>query len=108
MGWNSGSHIMDTIIENYKAFHGNPIAYHRIEFYMSLIKTFEDYDADTLEECKGTDRWYDVAMLTVELNSPYRDAATKEELAQEITELCQKSQYSSLRIAQNIYEKVYK
>ena len=63
MGWSNGSSLMSDIIEAVKPRLA-PKSF-RQTVYEELIKAFEDYDCDTLDECHGMDTAFDAAMRKV-------------------------------------------
>lgn len=57
MGWSSGASLFDELIEILMSEVKDDNA--RRNIYRVMIDAFEDEDADTLDECKGTDKIYD-------------------------------------------------
>lgn len=59
MGWSTGQEIMDGVVQC--LLKKKVARSKRFKIYQELIQLFEIYDADTLEECKGTDQMFDQA-----------------------------------------------
>jgi hypothetical protein len=59
MGWASGSGLLGDIILSTKKV--VPVK-HRKELYKLFIDHFESYDCDTVCECIGLDKQFDLAM----------------------------------------------
>ena len=60
MGWASGSEIMSEIIDETKL--AIPKEKARRAFYRQMIHVFEQYDCDTLDDCRGADPIFDEAL----------------------------------------------
>lgn len=59
MGWASGSMLMSEIIATLKSKVDDEDL--RAEIYAEIITAFEDYDADTLDECLDEDEAFNEA-----------------------------------------------
>lgn len=76
MGWASGSHLMDEIID---AVTESVTDYNtKFEIFTKVIHAFMDADADTLDECLGRDIAYDRALRAI-----YEEQGIGDELAEE-------------------------
>lgn len=61
MGWASGSELLEKCV---RIVHKNvKNASTRINIYGDMIKAFEEQDCDTVEECRGIDAAFDVALV---------------------------------------------
>ena len=72
MGWSGGSELMEDLIDSYNK---NLILsdipdQNVIDFWKSVIKDFENQDADTLDDCLGNSALWDKAYFEV---NPYAD-----------------------------------
>lgn len=67
MGWSGGSGLFRDLIDVVSLEVRNPVSRKRI--YEKMIKAFEDYDCDTLQECLGQDEIFNLVFL--EQNSDY-------------------------------------
>lgn len=59
MGWASGSEIMSEVIEAIGG--GTNTRKERVDFYIKMIKVFQQHDCDTLTECLDQDDCFDEA-----------------------------------------------
>lgn len=59
MGWGSGSDLLRDIINILNNAELDDDV--RKELYDALIPAFQDHDCDTLDECLGKDKQYDLA-----------------------------------------------
>jgi hypothetical protein len=57
MGWASGSRLFSEIIEATVAVGVDKVT--RKELYEQFMEKFEEFDCDTLDECKGIDDAFD-------------------------------------------------
>jgi len=63
MGWSRGSDLFAEIVESIERHvHDEQI---KINIYYEMISSFEDYDADTLEECWGISDALDAVLKEV-------------------------------------------
>jgi uncharacterized membrane-anchored protein YjiN (DUF445 family) len=60
MGWSGGSGLFDSLIKTMKR--NVPDEKARANVYKTMIRAFEDEDADTLDECRGQDPVFDKAL----------------------------------------------
>jgi hypothetical protein len=59
MGWGSGTYVMSEVIEAVGG--GTNTRKERVDFYIKMIKTLEQLDADNLYECLDQDDCFDEA-----------------------------------------------
>lgn len=59
MGWSTGSSLFSDVISILKDKIEDDVQ--REDLYYDLIEAFENYDCDTLDECKGEDKAFDRA-----------------------------------------------
>ena len=57
MGWSGGADLMADVIMSAKKVITNKDE--RCMFYKLIIPSFEGFDCDNLEECKGIDKMFD-------------------------------------------------
>jgi hypothetical protein len=72
MGWSTGSDLFAEIAESIERHvHDEQI---KINIYYEIISSFEDYDADTLEECLGISDALDSVLKEVyNIDDPDKD-----------------------------------
>ena len=72
MGWSTGSDLFAEIAESIERHvHDEQI---KINIYYEMISSFEDYDADTLEECLGISDALDSVLKEVyNIDDPDKD-----------------------------------
>jgi hypothetical protein len=61
MGWSGGSGLFRELIDVVNLEVKNPLI--RKKIYEKMIKAFEGYDCDTLQECLGQDDIFDLVFL---------------------------------------------
>jgi hypothetical protein len=61
MGWSGGSGLFRELIDVVNLEVKNPLI--RKKIYEKMIKAFEDYDCDTLQECLEKDDIFDLVFL---------------------------------------------
>ena len=59
MSWSAGSELFSDIITSLK--HRVPPGNIRKKIYKDLIRIFENMDCDSLDDCKGEDKYFDEA-----------------------------------------------
>ncbi len=72
MGWSTGSDLFAEVAESIERHvHDEQI---KINIYYEMISSFEDYDADTLEECLGISDALDSVLKEVyNIDDPDKD-----------------------------------
>jgi hypothetical protein len=72
MGWSTGSDLFAEVAESIERHvHDEQI---KINIYYEIISSFEDYDADTLEECLGISDALDSVLKEVyNIDDPDKD-----------------------------------
>lgn len=63
MGWSGGSRLMTEIIEAFSNVKSS--TEDAEQFYIKLIKSFEEDDCDNLDECLGEDVLFDMAYYSI-------------------------------------------